>query len=190
MSIVRATLWSNLGEAVQLRNVFTYSGPGLTLNEGDKTAIWARIVQMVGAVAPYLSTVWATESVHFEELTEGVWQPRGEISLVDTGDRSGDLLPFMNSLLVLGVTGFAKTLGKKYLGGVVEEWNIDGAIAGNIIAAATSFLAYYLSNAAAEGGRIWIPGTVSKSGVFHAFIAGRVNDLFATQRRRHPSVGI
>src|SRR5512141_1625822 len=127
MSIVRVTLWSNLGEAVQLRNVHTYRCENFALSESAKTAFATRFTSMYSAVANWASTVWTAEAVHFEELVEGVWQPRGETAITVTGSQAGEILPFMNAALVLGVTGFAKTIGKKYIGGLVEALNIDGA---------------------------------------------------------------
>jgi hypothetical protein len=190
MSIVRATAWSNLGEAVQLRNVFTYQSSGGELNEGGKTAITARLMDLFGTLGAHLTTVWAMESVHFEELVEGVWQPRGEQAAVMAGGSEDDILPFMNCALVLAVTGFAKTIGKKFIGGWTEATNVDGAVIDAVVTHLVSVLGYYIGSVTGSQGQMYYPGTVSKTGVFHQFIGGRVNDLFATQRRRHPSVGI
>lgn len=190
MSTVRATLWSNMGEAVQFRNVFTYNHPTNALGDGDKVRIAARISDMWAVLLPFLSTVFEAQGVHFEELVEGVWQPRGEVEITGDGLASTEVLPFMNSGLVLALTGFAKTMGKKYIGGFTEAVNIDGAFGPAAIVALTSFLGYYLGSVGGGADPLWTAGTVSKTGVFHAFIGGRVADLFATQRRRHPSVGI
>lgn len=189
MSIIRATVWSNLGEAIQVRNVFTYSSD-YDLQDLDKVAITDRLTDMYELVAGWATTVWATEGVHFEELVAGTWQPRGEVAMVMTGEAEEDILPFMNSGLVLAVTGFAKTIGKKFIAGFTEGSNLDGALMSGLVVDLAAFLGYYVSSVTGVTYHVWSPGTVSKTGVFHSFISGRVNDLFATQRRRHPSVGI
>lgn len=188
--VVRATIKGVLQPGVETRNVFTYQ----TNYDGAFSDIIAAITpvfeNMLAALSAYIVDLWHGYSIQFEELVEGVWQPRGEDTIDFTGENTSEMLPAQVSALVVGITGWARTLAKKYLPPFGENNSIDGTWHTLAQAALVAFAAYYGSTISIPPFNSLVPGTVSKLGVFHQIMEVAVRAYASTQRRRKPGVGI
>jgi len=101
-----------------------------------------------------------------------------------------DALPPGTAALVKLTTGHGKSYGRKFVAGLIEAVQDNGAWTGTALTALANFAGVLLSEGAIYEGSTIVPCLLStKAGVVYTFIDAVVSSVVSYQRRRRQNVG-
>lgn len=114
-----------------------------------------------------------------------------DLSPLSGGSGGPDSLPFQVSGLVTFSTGLRKSLGKKYMGPIIRAATTgSGNLSPTLQTALAAYASQILTNLTAGGETFLVGHYRAATAVFVDWIGSIVENIFATQRRRKPGVGI
>jgi hypothetical protein len=189
--VVKVTFNTRQDGVGVVSNVFYFrNDSGLTLdNESvlDEFGLWT------GYLAAQLDD-FQSDTITYEEykvynMTQD--QPIGTApSTLTSGSVDTDAMPSGVAALITLDTGFKKTLGKKFIGGLVEAATTAGVLTPATIAYLEDVYDLFLFTQSL-GGHDWMPGVWKKAtSAFYPFISAVIRSVPAYQRRRKAGVGI
>lgn len=189
MSVERAVVKGLLFGTVEVRNVFTadiYPAGGDT-----NVVLWMQYLGAIYDAVTYACNAgFATYEVELSFPVAGQWPIYDVEAFVKTGARTGEPLPNVVSIVLLGVAAGVRHVGRKFFGGLDEASTIGNVIASGEVAHIATALLAYITPATGLGAGLLQPGVVDKTGTFHPFIGGIVSSLLGSMRRRKPGIGI
>jgi hypothetical protein len=190
--VLRVTAKMSSEADQDLQNVYYWrgSGVGISTDAQFATACRTELDNAYGYFDDQLADGVSFDSIEIFNITQDV--PVGEYTwpTLSAGGSASDVLPEQTALLVTFSTAAARSVGKKFLGGWTEGNNdSDGTIASSLLTLILSYISTILSGFAAgdldfEAGH-W--SVINET--FVPWLAGLVDDVWATQRRRRPGVG-
>lgn len=189
MAIQRAVIAGLLAGTVQTRNIFT--ADVVTLGGDTPQQLWnAYLGPIYTALSPAISPVWTSSTIELQDWTLGHWVPFDLYTVTWTMTGSGDILPNIVAIVLLGKAAGLRHVGRKFFSGVTEGATLANSLTTAALAMAASALAAYLTPVTGVGGGTLTPGVLDKGGFFHAFVGGQVSSLLGSMRRRKPGLGI
>lgn len=189
MSIMRAIVKGSIAGTVQTRNMFTAD----VVPSGGDTAevLWSAYLHGIyDQIFPMTTPLWSSSTYELQAPLGSQWETTDEVAFALTGSGTGEALPNIVSLVLLGKAAGIRHIGRKFFSGLVEGATVGNVLAGAVVAQVATALLGYITPFTGIGGGTLTPGVRTEGGVFHPFVGGVVSSLMGSMRRRKPGLGI
>jgi len=187
--VIRAIVKGHLAGVVQTRMMFTGH---VTLGGTETYPQVARgyVDAIMLDLQPALSTVASFETIQVQKQSGSTWIDLEEVVYGMDGSNVSNPLPNAVAGVLIGNAGGNRQIGRKFIPGLAESVVSGNGLIGVGITAFAAALLDYVTQFTSIGGSAWVPGIVTKDGVFREFLSGYVSSLLGSMRRRKPGLGI
>jgi hypothetical protein len=183
-----------LGPAGEIQNVYYFRWDGV-LPVGDlvvMTDLAEYLDDAYSTINAAISSDYTYTQVRGFNVTQNIPMPTVSWPSLTSGGGGGVSNAAGVAGLIILRTGIARTFGRKYIGGIITaNMNDDGFWQSALVTALVSFGSLFIGDFVGTlAGPSYLPGIISKTGQFWAFIEAVVTNNPAYQRRRRKGRGV
>lgn len=159
-------------------------------NSGFMTAVAARLDSAYTKLKSELTTDLEFIEVEFYNVTQDVWMGTEGWPTLVAGLNTAEELPSQVSALVTFRTATTQHPGKKFLGGYTEDVNAgDGVLSAGGLTQLGLYVVELLLTMVIESNAVFFGNYNYVLPRWAQWVAGAVDTIWSTQRRRKPGIG-
>lgn len=173
-------------------NVYHLKHMGSTniTNAGFMTDVALRLDTAYGQFAHEVTTDLEFIDIEFYNVTQDVWMGTEGWPVRTFGTNVAEELPAQVAALVTFRTATTQHPGKKFLGGYTEDVNAgDGVISAGGVTSLLAYIVQMMLTLVIESNAVYWGNYNYTIPRWAVWVAGAVDTVWATQRRRKPGIG-